>query len=206
MLVSAFHTDARCKSIAEYRRIEDRCYGTVEGHGGANLCRPRASEPGGHETAQAMPPYLTTTDPPSSSTIAARAISIGERCRCGYGCDVAAHQTRDRLGVAIPRSWNNGVGMGPPPAPQTLRSASGTFLASKSRTIGAFSGRMVDVRPGSSATFESSYLYQSELTKGSKASVTRTPKTTRRNFSGNGEICRRKFSPVGCRASVLPSI
>lgn len=124
---------------------------------------------------------------PSSSTIAARAIPIGERRGCGSGCDVAAHQTRDRLGVAIPRSWNNGVGMGPPAAPQTLRSASGTSLASELRTIGAFSGKMVDVRPGSSATFESSYLYQSELTKGSKASVTRTPKTTRRNFSGNGE-------------------
>ena len=29
--MSTFHTDARCKSIAEYRRIEDRCFGTVEG-------------------------------------------------------------------------------------------------------------------------------------------------------------------------------
>lgn len=159
MLVSAFRTDARCKSIAEYRRIEDRCYETIEGHGGANLCRLRTGEPGGHETAQAMPPCRTPTDPPSSSTIAARSIPIGERCRCGYGCDVAAHQTRDRLGVAIPRSWNNGVGMGPPPAPQLLRSASGSSLASELRMTGAFS---VDVRPGSSATFESSYLYQSE--------------------------------------------
>ena len=61
--MSAFRTDARCKSIAEYRRIRDRCYGTVAGDDGANLCCPRASEPGGHETAQAMPTYRTTTDP-----------------------------------------------------------------------------------------------------------------------------------------------